>query len=230
MIRPPKSLKPYLLLLAVAVVLLFVQADANLALPDYFAKIVNVGIQQQGIEDAVPAAMRRVTMDRLTLFMEKEQSDQVLAAYTLVDDTSADYAGSLLKYPSPPGGPVSTRRHRPLRRPEDAPPAHAVPDAQVDQREVHGDGAQHGRPGRRRVGARRVPGPRRGHGEAAGELHAAHRRPHAAADPARRLHRGRHRPDRRARRLGARARPARRGLPPGRGLFERRGRPGLRGV
>src|SRR4030042_2600942 len=110
MIRPPKHPKPYLLLLAVAVVLLFVQADANLALPDYFAKIVNVGIQQQGIEDAVPAAMRRVTMDRLPLFMEKEQSDQVLAAYTLVDDTSADYAGSLLKYPSLAGEPVYIRR------------------------------------------------------------------------------------------------------------------------
>jgi ATP-binding cassette subfamily B multidrug efflux pump len=109
MIRLAKYLKPYLLLLAVAVVLLFVQADANLALPDYFAKIVNVGIQQQGIEDAVPAAMRQVTMGRLALFMEKEQSDQVLAAYTLVDDSSPAYAGYLSQYPALAGDPVYIR-------------------------------------------------------------------------------------------------------------------------
>jgi ATP-binding cassette, subfamily B, multidrug efflux pump len=111
MIRLATYLKPYLLLLAVAVVLLFVQADANLALPDYFAKIVNIGIQQQGIEDAVPAAMRQVTMDRLTLFMEKEQSDRVLAAYTLVDSSSPEYAVSLLQYPALEGDPVYIRRN-----------------------------------------------------------------------------------------------------------------------
>jgi ATP-binding cassette, subfamily B, multidrug efflux pump len=110
MIRLATYLKPYLLLLAAAVVLLFVQADANLALPDYFSKIVNVGIQQQGIENAVPEAMRRVTMDRLILFLEKDEADRVLAAYELVDAGSPAYTASLVKYPALAGEPVYVRR------------------------------------------------------------------------------------------------------------------------
>ncbi len=110
MIRLAKYLKPYLLLLAAAVVLLFVQADANLALPDYFARIVNIGIQQQGIENAVPEAMRKASMERLVLFMEKDPADRVQAAYDLLDDTSPAYAGYLAKYPALAGDPVYVRR------------------------------------------------------------------------------------------------------------------------
>jgi ATP-binding cassette subfamily B protein len=110
MIRLAKYLKPYLLLLVVAIVLLYVQADANLRLPDYFSRIVNVGIQQQGIENAVPEAMRQVSMERLVLFLEKESADLVQAAYELVDDTSPAYAGNLVKYPALAGDPVYVRR------------------------------------------------------------------------------------------------------------------------
>ena len=110
MIRLAKYLKPYLLLLAAAIALLYVQADANLALPDYFSRIVNVGIQQQGIENAVPEAMRRVTMDRLALFLEKEKADRVQVAYELVDETSPAYAGYLARYPALVGDPVYVRR------------------------------------------------------------------------------------------------------------------------
>ena len=110
MIRLAKYLKPYLLLLVVAIVFLYVQADANLALPDYFSKIVNVGIQQQGIENAVPEAMRKDTMDHLLLFLSKEPADLVQAAFELVDDTSPAYAGYLAKYPALAGDPVYVRR------------------------------------------------------------------------------------------------------------------------
>ena len=110
MIRLAKYLKPYLLLLVVAIGLLYVQADANLALPDYFSRIVNVGIQQQGIENAVPDAMRPVTMDRLLLFLSKEPADLVQAAYELVDDASPRYAALLAKYPALAGDPVYVRR------------------------------------------------------------------------------------------------------------------------
>lgn len=110
MIRLAKYLKPYLLLLVLAIGLLYVQADANLALPDYFSRIVNVGIQQQGVENAVPAAMRAITMDRLVLFLESEAADRVRAAYTLVDDTSPDYAALLATYPTLAGDPVWVRR------------------------------------------------------------------------------------------------------------------------
>jgi ATP-binding cassette, subfamily B, multidrug efflux pump len=110
MIRLAKYLKPYLLLLVLAVGLLYVQADANLALPDYFSRIVNVGIQQQGIENAVPEAVRQVTMEHLVLFMETEPGGKVKAAYELVDDSSPAYAGYLAKYPALAGEPVYVRR------------------------------------------------------------------------------------------------------------------------
>jgi ATP-binding cassette subfamily B protein len=47
----------------ITILLLFVQANADLALPDYMSKIVNVGIQQGGIENAVPTAIRQSEMN-----------------------------------------------------------------------------------------------------------------------------------------------------------------------
>jgi ATP-binding cassette subfamily B multidrug efflux pump len=109
MIRLAKYLKPYLLLILLAIGLLYVQADANLALPDYFSRIVNVGIQQQGVENAVPNAMRAVTLEHLLLFLEKEAADRVQAAYELVDSSSPAYAGYLATYPALAGDPVAVR-------------------------------------------------------------------------------------------------------------------------
>ena len=45
MLRLIKYLKPYVPLIALAIVLLFTQAMADLSLPDYMSKIVNDGIQ-----------------------------------------------------------------------------------------------------------------------------------------------------------------------------------------
>ncbi len=49
MLRLTRFLKPYLLMVLLAIVLLFLQANADLALPDYLSRIVNVGIQQGGV-------------------------------------------------------------------------------------------------------------------------------------------------------------------------------------
>ena len=65
MLRLAKYLKPYVLLILMAVVLLFVQANADLALPDYMSNIVNYGIQQGGVVNAVPVAIRQSEMNRL---------------------------------------------------------------------------------------------------------------------------------------------------------------------
>ena len=99
MLRLSKFLKPYLVLLVVSIALLFGQAMADLALPNYMSEIVNVGIQQGGIESAVPAAIRQSQMEKATLFMSADEKALVLANYTLVDSNSADYAAMLEKYP-----------------------------------------------------------------------------------------------------------------------------------
>jgi len=58
MMRITRYLKPYGLMILLAVVLLFAQANADLALPDYLSKIVNVGIQQGGVETSSRGAWR----------------------------------------------------------------------------------------------------------------------------------------------------------------------------
>ena len=63
------------------VALLFVQAFCNLSLPDYTSKIINVGIQQKGVEDGVPETIREESMDKLLLFLEQEEAEEVLDAY-----------------------------------------------------------------------------------------------------------------------------------------------------
>src|SRR5512136_1981339 len=99
MLRLTKYLKPYLLLILLAIVLLFVQANADLALPDYLARIVNTGIQLSGIDSAVPQAIRQSTMDKMTLFMSSQDKASVLADYTLVDKNSANYDQLVKQYP-----------------------------------------------------------------------------------------------------------------------------------
>ena len=61
------------------ILLLFVQAFCDLSLPDYTSKIVNVGIQQKGIEDGVPDTLRKESMEQIPLFLE--DSEKVKASY-----------------------------------------------------------------------------------------------------------------------------------------------------
>ena len=63
------------------IALLFLQAYCDLSLPDYTSKIVNVGIQQSGIEDSVPEKIRKTSMDSLKLFMDKNDKETVDSFY-----------------------------------------------------------------------------------------------------------------------------------------------------
>jgi ATP-binding cassette subfamily B multidrug efflux pump len=106
MLRLAKYLKPYIPLILLAIVLLFVQANADLALPDYLANIVNTGIQLSGIDNAVPEAIRQSTMDKITLFMTPQDKTAVLANYTLADKSSANYDQLVAKYPDLANEPI----------------------------------------------------------------------------------------------------------------------------
>lgn len=99
MFRILKYLKPFALPLILAILLLFVQANADLALPDYLSRIVNVGIQQGGVENGLPQAMRQTTLQRLELFLTPDEMEQVLKSYRLVDQTDADFASLVKTYP-----------------------------------------------------------------------------------------------------------------------------------
>lgn len=106
MVRLAKYVKPYLVMLITAILLLFAQANLDLALPDYLSNIVNTGIQQGGVENAVPVAIRKSEMDRVLIFIDASEKDSILADYTLVDNNSADYETYLAEYPALADGPI----------------------------------------------------------------------------------------------------------------------------
>jgi ATP-binding cassette subfamily B multidrug efflux pump len=109
MTRLLNYLKPYRTLVLLCIVLLFAQANFDLALPDYLSRIVDVGIQQGGVENAVPVAIRQSEMDKLLLFMGAEDQQAVLGAYTLVNQDSPQYGEAVLKYPVLKQEPIYVR-------------------------------------------------------------------------------------------------------------------------
>ncbi len=84
MLRIRRYLKPYMFMLLASIILLFIQANLDLALPDYLSRIVNTGIQQSGVENTVPEAMRQQTLERVTLFLSDEEETAVRDAYSLI--------------------------------------------------------------------------------------------------------------------------------------------------
>ena len=99
MFKLAKYLKPFIGMIIVAIILLYVQAMSDLALPDYMSNIVNKGIQQGGIENAVPVAIRKSEMDKLTLFFNDTDKTEVSKNYTLIDKSSPDYDKYVKDYP-----------------------------------------------------------------------------------------------------------------------------------
>jgi len=109
MLRLTKYLKPYILLILLSIILLFVQANSDLALPDYLSRIVNNGIQQNGVENAVPEAIRQSQMERLFIFMSAEDQALVLESYILLESASSEGEQYLETYPVLADEPVYLR-------------------------------------------------------------------------------------------------------------------------
>jgi ATP-binding cassette subfamily B multidrug efflux pump len=100
MLKLLRFAKPYWLMLVLAIVLLFAQANFDLALPDYLSRIVNTGIQQGGVENAVPQAIRQSEMNKVVIFLSPADKESVLASYTLIDKNSPDYQTYIEQYPA----------------------------------------------------------------------------------------------------------------------------------
>lgn len=82
--------------LIVIIIVLFIQAYCDLSLPAYTSDIVNVGIQQGGVEDQVPESISVDEMNRLLLFVPSEDQDTVLDAYE-EDDSTYDVEAYVMK-------------------------------------------------------------------------------------------------------------------------------------
>ncbi len=78
------------------ILILFVQAYCDLSLPAYTSDIVNVGIQQGGIEETVPEAVPEEEMEHLLLFVQQEEKEKILDSYA-EDENSYDIPAYVLK-------------------------------------------------------------------------------------------------------------------------------------
>ncbi len=98
-----KYLKPFTTSVLAVIILLFAQAMFDLSLPDYMSNIVNVGIQQGGIENAVPKVISQSEFERLKLFMSKEEQGKLENSYTLLDKNNlsqSEYEKYVKEYPA----------------------------------------------------------------------------------------------------------------------------------
>lgn len=82
-----KFMKPYAATILMIIVFLVLQAYCDLSLPGYTSDIVNVGIQQGGIDTAIPEQISVEDMDRLFLFVSEQDQKTVLDAYERDTDT-----------------------------------------------------------------------------------------------------------------------------------------------
>ena len=102
MLKIMKYLKKSAVSVVAIIILLLVQALCDISLPDYTSKIVNIGIQQGGIENAVPEVIKENELKRLLMFVDNDDKDTVEDAYTLVksgNTSDEKYDEYVEKYP-----------------------------------------------------------------------------------------------------------------------------------
>lgn len=75
-------LKSSFLSVLAIILLLFVQAGLDLTLPDYTSKIVNIGVQQAGIENAAINEIGEKSLNKILLFMKEEDQNYIKKNYT----------------------------------------------------------------------------------------------------------------------------------------------------
>lgn len=88
MLKIFKHLKNSSFIIFIIILLLAGQATCELSLPTYTSNIINIGIQQGGIENSVPEVIRKNEMDKLFIFMNDKNKDLVLDNYKLLSQES----------------------------------------------------------------------------------------------------------------------------------------------
>jgi len=97
MLKLFKYLKSSILSIIVIILLLVTQAICDLKLPEYTSKIVNIGIQQNGIENAAATVMTAKKYDNIVLFLSNDDKEYLANYYDLL--TTGDYDNYKDKYP-----------------------------------------------------------------------------------------------------------------------------------
>ena len=101
MFKVLKNLKESWISVIAIVLLLIVQATGDLTLPDYTSKIVNVGIQNGGIENVAPEVIRKSEMENLLIFTDDD--NKILSSYEEISKENlenSEYEKLVKKYPT----------------------------------------------------------------------------------------------------------------------------------
>ena len=85
MLKVLKNLKKSFWAVLIIVILLCIQAWADLELPDYTSRIVNNGIQSSGIEKPIPEILNKDSMGLIKIFTSEEDYNKIIGNYTLLD-------------------------------------------------------------------------------------------------------------------------------------------------
>ena len=102
MLKIIKEMKPFILIVLLIIGLLFFQARTDLALPEYMSEIVNVGIQQSGIENAIPQVIRASQLDKIKMFLSEDEIKLIDNSFKLINKdnlTEEEFNSNLKKYP-----------------------------------------------------------------------------------------------------------------------------------
>ena len=81
-------IKKYKWGILLVILLLFIQAQCDLKIPEYTSNIINVGIQQKGVESVIPDALSK---DDYLALKAITMSDEMDKAYELVNKGDKDY-------------------------------------------------------------------------------------------------------------------------------------------
>lgn len=101
MFKVLKNLKESWISVIAIVMLLIIQAACDLTLPDYTSKIVNIGIENGGIEEASPEVLRKSTIDNILIFTEDDET--ILASYEEISKDNLEqkeYEKLVKEYPA----------------------------------------------------------------------------------------------------------------------------------
>ena len=81
MLKLMKYLKGSVKSIFLIILLLVLQAFCDLSLPSYTSNIVNIGIQQGGVDSHVPEVIREEQMEKITIFIEEKDQKLVEEGY-----------------------------------------------------------------------------------------------------------------------------------------------------
>ena len=88
MLKIFKHLRNSSFIIFIIILLLAGQASCELSLPTYTSNIINIGIQQSGIENSVPEVIRKSEMDKLFIFLSDKNKSTILNNYKLLNKNS----------------------------------------------------------------------------------------------------------------------------------------------